>query len=154
MWKSPAVEEPAYLASGSCATRNLALGFLIGVLCARVCVGIVRIVPLAVDSLLARRRPGSQLHGPGKPSMASGSTMTGVTSIDFYPSYIVVKTKTGAGHTFFAERTTKFEMDLARQERHGPVGPVRSLSSPGRDIRPCSCRPGRPRSGRGARAPG
>ncbi len=39
------------------------------------------------------------------PNTASGSTIDGVTDIEFYPGYVVVKRKDGSGSVFFNERT-------------------------------------------------
>ena len=49
------------------------------------------------------------------PTSAEGSRMHGVSDIEFYPTYVVVKTKNGSGSVFFAERTQKLEWSLTKR---------------------------------------
>jgi hypothetical protein len=39
------------------------------------------------------------------PSSASGSTIEGVSAVEFHPAYIVVREQDGSGRVFFTERT-------------------------------------------------
>jgi hypothetical protein len=125
MWKSPAVEEGAYLASSPCAGRNRALGFAIGAVLVACAWGFVATSSSSPATSSLSSRDGDLEVGymvQESPSTATGSTIRGVTSIEFYPSYIVVKTKNGAGRTFFSERTTKFDWTWHDKSATGPSG--------------------------------
>jgi hypothetical protein len=122
MLKPSLHEDPAFPSSGAIASKGFVLGLVIGA--------------LALGCVLLILRPNSFQSKPTvssaegnlqvsymvqeSPSTASGSTLTGVTSIEFYPGYIVVTTKNGAGRTFFAERTQKLDWSWSEPGTSGP----------------------------------
>ena len=88
------------------------------------------IVAALAVSLLPRLTTGSpgavcRIHSAGgslavhymvrTPTGASGSTIQGVTDIEIYPTYVVVKTRDGYGKFFFAERIEELEWSLTKR---------------------------------------
>jgi hypothetical protein len=47
------------------------------------------------------------------PSTTTGSTLNGVTAIEFHPGYITVIRGDGGGQTFFADRTKEFTWSMS-----------------------------------------
>ena len=49
------------------------------------------------------------------PTSTAGGTIQGVTDIELYPTYFVVKTRDGSCRVFFAERTQKLDWSLTKK---------------------------------------
>ncbi|HEY2155836.1 MAG TPA: hypothetical protein VGH33_09405 [Isosphaeraceae bacterium] len=111
MLKPSLHEDPAFPSSGAIASKGFVLGLVVGALALGCALWLLR--PNSAQSKPALSSPEGNLEVSymvqESPSTASGSTLTGVTSIEFYPGYIVVTTKSGAGRTFFAEKTNKLD---------------------------------------------
>jgi len=58
------------------------------------------------------------------PSTAEGSTMSGVTDIEFYPRYVVVKSKQGGGKVFYNERTQSLNWSLTSPTSTSSAAPA------------------------------
>jgi hypothetical protein len=87
--------------------------FLLGLLCGAALVGALWAFAAATGfpgraAAIASPRDGDMRVSymvQDTPSSASGSTIEGVSAIEFQPSYIVVRQQDGSGRVFFTERT-------------------------------------------------
>jgi hypothetical protein len=62
---------------------------------------------------LRRSEEGYGVTVPGLSGCSSGSTIEGVSAVEFHPAYIVVREQDGSGRVFFTERTNSLSWRVA-----------------------------------------